>query len=422
MNDESVIENRVTSVVTVERVAYAAVALLAAWLRFFQLGLRPLNEAEAVQALTAYHFTHGAAHTAPAGTVPALFSGNVLGFTLLGANDATARLLPALAGLALVLLPYFLRHRLGRGGALAASLLLAVSPSAVYFSRSLDGAILVAACGLAIAVGLINYLDAHRAGYLYLAAAALGLGLCAGPGIFTLVLILVAFGLLLFLGERFLDRETGWSSLLKAWEATRGEAGLLARVGAVLAATCGLVAMTFVLNPAGLGDAADLLAAWARGFLPETGGNPAVYPVYLLLVYEPLILLLALVEMGRALWNSRSGRVQNETVAATFPHTAFLIFWAVVAFPIVLIAGHRPAGNVLLVVVPLALLAGQGVERAWHWLVHRVIWREVGAITAVALGILVFFYLQLAAYGLSNNSSTFSIGGLTLYSSTGYLL
>jgi uncharacterized protein (TIGR03663 family) len=408
--------------ITVEKAAFVAVALLAAGLRFFQLGLRPLNEAEAVQALAAYRFTHGAAQAVPAGTIPALFSGNLLGFTLLGASDVTARLLPALAGMALVLLPYLLRHRLGRGGALAASLLLALSPSIVHFSRSLDGTILVAACGLAMAVGLINYIDTRRPGYLYLAAAALGVGLCAGPGIFTLVLILVAFGLLLLLGERILHHETGWSSMLEAWVSAKEESGLLARAAATLAATFGLVAMTFVLNPAGLGDAADLLGAWARGFLPEVGGNPAVYPVLLLLVYEPVILLLGGIEVGRVFWMSRPGRRQAQETDSSFPHTAFLFFWAGAAFVMVLIAGHRPAGDVLLVVVPLALLAGQGVEHAWRWLTSRTIWLEVGAVTAVALGVLAFFYLQLAAYSLTNNTSTVSVGTITLYNNVAYLL
>ncbi|NIV37543.1 MAG: hypothetical protein GWN58_51435, partial [Anaerolineae bacterium] len=105
-------------------------------------------------------------------------------------------------GVILVLLPYGLRHRLGRGGALAASFLLAVSPSAVFFSRHLDGAILAAACGLAMVVGLINFVDTRRRGGLYLAAAALGLGLTVGSGIYTILLILLAFGLLLYLQAR----------------------------------------------------------------------------------------------------------------------------------------------------------------------------------------------------------------------------
>jgi uncharacterized protein (TIGR03663 family) len=423
MNDELEVDNRKMSVVTVEQAAYGAVALLAAGLRFFQLGLRPLNEAEAVQALAAYRFTHGAASATPAGTVPALFTGNVIGFSLLGASDITARLLPALTGMVLVLLPYWLRHRLGRGGAMVASLLLALSPSAVYFSRNLDGAILVATCGLAIAVGLIAYLDTRRPGYLYLAAAALGLGLCAGPAIFTLLLIFAGFAALLFLGERLLDRETGWSSLLVAWWAAKDETGLFTRLAAVLLATFGLVAMTLVLHPGGIGDAADLLGAWARSFVPETGGNPAIYPSLLLLRYEPFILLLGLAEMIHAVVASRRrGRPEGQMLGSSFPHTAFLASWALAAFVIVSLAGQRPAGNILLVLVPLALLAGQGVERAWAWLNRGALWPEAGVVTGAALGILVFFYLQVAAYGLADSASTISFAGMTIYTAATYLL
>jgi uncharacterized protein (TIGR03663 family) len=416
------LEEEAASPWTVERAAWIGLGLLAAVVRFFQLGLRPLNEVEALQALAAYRFSQGAIEAAPAGTVPALFSGNVVGFSLFGASDISARWLPALAGLILVLLPYGLRHRLGRGGALAASLLLALSPAAVYFSRALDGVILVAACGLAIAVGLINYLDSRRPAYAYLAAGALGLGLCAGPAIWTLVLIFAAFGLLLYLAEKIGKRESGWSSLLVAWWALRGESGLLAQLGAVLAATFGLVAMTFVLHPAGVGQAADLLGGWLVGFWPESGGNPALYPIVLLLRYEALVLVLGLVEIGRALWAARSAALALTRAGSAFPHTTFLTFWAAAAALVILIAGHRPAGNILLVVVPLALLAGQGVARAWRWLARRHIWAEAWSIAGIALVLGVFLYLQIASYSLADHAANLSFAGLSLPTSSAYLL
>jgi len=422
MTTQNLAENHKPSIVTVERAAYVLVGLLAAGLRFFQLGLRPLNEAEAVQALAALRFTQGASQAVPAGTIPALFTGNVIGFFLMGAGDIAARWLPALAGVILALLPYGLRHRLGRGGALAASVLLALSPAAVFFSRALDSAILIATCGLAMAVGLVNYLDTRRPGFLYLAAVALGLGLCAGAGIYTLLLILAAFALLLYLGERLLHRETGWSSLAVAWWAIRGERGLSAKAGVVLMATFGLGATAFVLHPPGLGHAADLIGAWAKGFLPEPNGQPFIYPLLLLLRYEPLILLLGLVEAGRAVLGRRAAPWWVPQPGSSFPYTIFLILWAGAAAFVVLVAGHRPPGNLLLAVVPLALLAGQGIERAWRWLTDRALWPRAALTAAVALGLLVFLYLQVTAYSLASPASTVAIGGLTLYTTTTYLL
>jgi uncharacterized protein (TIGR03663 family) len=407
---------------TLERAAYIALGLLAAGLRWFQLGLQPLNQGEAVQALAAWRFTQVGIQTAPSGTIPALFTGNVIGFSLLGANDLTARLLPALAGMILTLLPYGLRHRLGRVGALAAALLLALSPSAVHFSRVLDGAVVIAACGLAMAIGLINYVDMRRPGFLYLAAAALGLGLCAGPAMFTLVLIFAAFISLLYLVQRSLGLETGWSSLLGAWQAAHEKRDVLLRVGAVLAATFGLVATTLVLHPAGVGHAADLIGTWAASFLPEPGGNPLIYPLLLLLRYEAPILVLGLVEVGRAIGRRRASQPWAPWPGSSLSHTVFFAFWAASATLIVAISGHRPAGNIMLVVVPLALLAGEGVERAWRWLADRTVWSEAGMVATAAVGLLVFFYLQLAAYSLISSTATVSLGGLTLFASTSYLL
>ena len=409
-------------VATVEQAAYALLALLAAGLRFYQLGLRPLSESEASQALAAFRFTQGSSVVAPAGMIPALFSGNVVGFTLLGASDITARWLPVVAGLLLVLLPYGLRHRLGRGGALVASLLLAISPSAVYFSRTLDGAILVATCGLALVVGLIRYVDHRRPAPLYMAAGALGVGLCAGPGTWSLLLILAAFGLVLFLVARLGGRQAGWSSLLVAWQAARDEKGWGTKAGLVLAATFGLVATALVLYPAGMGHAADLLGAWLQSFLPELEGQPPVYPLLLLLRYEALIVVLGLVEAGRAILRRPADPQWLPFPGSTFPHSLFFVFWALAAGLIVLVSGHRPPGNVLLVVLPLALLAGQGVERAWRWVTARARWQEAALVAGIGLVLLAFFYLQVTAYSQASPTSTVMIGDIALYTTSTYLL
>ena len=423
---ESIDDSRApASWLTVERGAYAAVGLLAAALRFVQLGLRPLTEGEAVQALAAFRFSHGAIEAAPAGTIPALFTGNVAAFTLFGAGDTVARWLPALAGLVLAVLPYGLRGRLGRGGALAASLLLALSATAVYYSRALDGAIVVAACGLAMVVGLVNYLDTHRPAYLYLAAAALGLGLCAGPATVTLLLILGLYGAWLLVLARWRDRDRGWPALKDAWAATRDEPGLLARLGATLATVLGLVASTFILHPAGIGNAADMLAAWIRGFGPEAGGQHPLYLVLVMLRYEPVVLLLGLTAVGGLVLfrKDQALRLPSQSQpSSTFSHTGLLAFWAAAAAILVLVAGHRPPGNLLLVVVPLTLLAGQGLEQTWHRLARTVPWRELVTITAVALGLAVFVYLWIARATLTADLSTVSILGVTLYTATGYLL
>lgn len=427
MNAEVTLEKYESRVVTVEGAAWAAVGLLAALLRLYQLGLRPLGAGESLQALAAYRFSQGMGAVAPAGTVPGLFAGNVLGFTLLGASDIAARWLPVVAGIILVLLPYGLRHRLGRGGALAAAVLLALSPLAMFFSRSLDSAIVVAACGLALVVGLINYLDFHRPRHLYLAAVALGLGLVSGPAFITLLVLVAAFALVLYAADKLLQRGEGWSSVVEAVTSARGASRVGVTAGVVVLGSFALAATAFALHPAGIGHAADLIGAWVRGFLPEEGGQPLIYPLLVLLRYEPLILVLSLVEMVRALVASRregwtNGFMGLARTGSAFPHTAFLSFWAIVAFILVLVAGHRPVGNLLLVVVPLALLAGQGIERAVRWISRKELWFDAALIGAIALGLGAFLYLQLVAYARADATYTVSAAGITLYATTTYLV
>jgi len=156
--------------------------------------------------------------------------------------------------------------------------------------------------------------------------------------------------------------------------------------------------------------------------LPEPGGQPAIYPLLLLLLYESLILLLGLVEAGRWLAGRRGPSGAGPAFQPLVSHAALFLFWAAAATLLVVIAGHRPATNVLLVVVPLALLGGQGVEKVWRWIERQSRWTEVGLMALAAAGVGIFFYLQLAAYARASSDATISLAGMTVYTTTTYLL
>jgi hypothetical protein len=243
----------------------------------------------------------------------------------------------------------------------------------------------------------------------------------AGPGIYTILLILALFVALLYLWERRGEQGDG-GTLPAAWAEWKDEKGLLARAGGVLLATLGLAAMTFMLQPAGAGHAADLLGDWAKSFLPESGGQPAIYPLLLLLRYELLVAVFGLVEIGRWLASRRARAEDAVEAEPSLPLAALLMFWALAALLVIVVSGHRPAGNVLLVVVPLALLAGKGVERAWRWIPWPRLWLEIGVVVLVALGVSVFLYLQLAAYVEVGGTAVGSFLGITLYLGWSYLI
>ncbi len=105
---------------TVERVAYGAIALVALTVRLVGLGWSPLYPAEAMQALPALAAATGRPYDLT-GISPLLFSLQRALFMPLGADEVLARWWPALLGGLAALLFYALRDRLTRGGALAAA-------------------------------------------------------------------------------------------------------------------------------------------------------------------------------------------------------------------------------------------------------------------------------------------------------------
>jgi hypothetical protein len=62
------------------------------------------------------------------------------------------------------------------------------------------------------------------------------------------------------------------------------------------------------------------------------------------------------------------------------------------------------------------------MERAWHWISRRHLWFEAAMFTGVALGMGIFFYLQIGAYSLSSATQTVSLAGINLYAGSTYLL
>lgn len=88
---------------TLEVAAYAIVFLLGLFLRVAGLESRPVSPSEAQTAFAAWQFSQG--QPPGAFSSPLVFTLDWLAFFLLGATDLTARLLPALFGSFVVLVP-----------------------------------------------------------------------------------------------------------------------------------------------------------------------------------------------------------------------------------------------------------------------------------------------------------------------------
>ena len=115
---------------------------------------------------------------------------------VVGDSDFVARLAYVLFGTALVGLPYFLRDGLGRSGALLTGVMLAVSPSLLYFSRFGRNDIIMAVLAVSLFALLWSYVNNPRNRYLYLTSALLAIAFATKESSY---IITVIFGALAFL-------------------------------------------------------------------------------------------------------------------------------------------------------------------------------------------------------------------------------
>lgn len=315
-----------------ERSLWVILLLLAAALRLVGLGTAPLSSDEAVQALAAYQTTHGGGIPPEARTIsPLLFHANVLLFALFRGGDGLARLIPALCGVGLALTPLLLRQYLGRWGALGSGFMLALSPTLLAPSRTLDGSI-PAALGVMLLVGAVaRFLDSWRSAWIPLGGVGLALALTAGP---------TAWGLLLGLALALAGGLWVWREQVPCvWPMVRPALGrgLAAFALGLFAFGAGLG-----LHPAGLAATGEQFLRWLS---PGAGHKiPLALPV---LASEPLLLVAGLA---------------GATLALSRRHGMGLLwlFWTLVS-TLWGIIRPAPAAPVLWL-VPLAGLGGLTIE------------------------------------------------------------
>src|SRR5437868_934787 len=145
-------------------------------LRFWDLGFKALHHDESLHAFYAWRLFDGQGYIHdPMMHGPLLFELNALVYLLFGASDFTARLVPALFGVALIGMPFLLRHELGRAGAIAASLLFVFSPAFLYFSRFIRHDIYVDFFTLLLVVGVFRYLAGGNKTWFYTACVSAAL-------------------------------------------------------------------------------------------------------------------------------------------------------------------------------------------------------------------------------------------------------
>lgn len=417
-----------------ETALYGLILIVALVSRFWDLGSRAQHHDESMHAFYSWNLAQGRGFSHnPLLHGPFLFHATALAYFLFGTSDYTSRVAPAIMGVALVLMPYFLRKWLGRYGSLATSAMLAISPGFLYFSRFIRHDIFAAFWEMLLFVAIIRYLDERRDLYLYLASAALALlfstkevafitAAIFGTFLFLLLIWqlwqrqerdprgLASFDLVMVLGTLCLPLISALVIRLLGWNPLDYTAAGVRRSGPVVLVILGvsvlvglfwdkrrwpivatvyyaiffLLHTTFLTNMLGIATGlVGSLGYWLEQQGVKRGGQPWYYYLILIPLYEFLPLFLALLAGVRYLLGFEKPMAESEedpSFAVGSLFAPFLIYWTGMAFLIYSWAGEKMPWLILHLALPTILLAGyswgeimEGTD--WHTLRERGGWR-----------------------------------------------
>lgn len=357
---------------------YLFIIVIAAILRFTNLGAFPLTDEEALAALNAAQGTsHGSTYFAPPDhdvPQPAYEIFTRIDFQIFSANDFNARALPALAGVLLVLTPLLGRKKIGFGRAVLLGILFAICPVFVTVSRTASG-ISFALLGLmSFVMGLIGLTEEDSKINLPFAAVGLGLALSSGPFIFTGILAL-GLGLLLWrlvglLSRKELQFEFNLLRYLRQffWIVAIAVLGFATGLG-------------WSIN--GLARFFESIAFWIKSWsLP--GPFASLTILAMIPTYMPILVLIGL--LGG--W-SAFRKVEKEGLLA--------IIIAVTALFVVLLFPGRQSYDLLWIALPLAYLgSGYFVSLASQILTERITPWVLAMISLIILFVFMA-YLQISS-------------------------
>ena len=395
-------------------IAVGAMAVAGLVLRLVELAERPLHHDESIDAWYSWQFLEGTFEGYdPVYHGPLRFYLTAAFFWVFGESHTIARMVAVLAGVGLIVLPWFLRRPLGPVVTLAASAVLAFSPIALYMTRLGREDSLTAFITLAMMVVIVRFLDRPRLLLPGLFGFLLAAGFAVKETTFIVVFIFGGFFLAL-LAEQAAQRNSegrahrpgrsaGWSWMLLAGLVPMGVAfGVSAYYEAEVFVTLGvygvLMAMVILMqaSPAQIWDLPVVRAArsvpgwgWAlaaavflfffalwftvfftnsAGFLDgftegitywrgeqdtNRGSEPWHYYLYTIGLYEYLVCILAVIGTIHVFRNPTFvGKFMVWTAVASW----FSYSWASERFP--WLALH--------ILVPMAFLAGYGVQVLWR--------------------------------------------------------
>lgn len=392
---------------------YVLLIILAVGTRFWDLGSRAYSHDESIHASWSWDLYTGKGYRHnPTYHGPFMYHFTAFIFVLFGDSDVTARVSPALFGVALVFLPLLMKKWLGRLGTLVATALLMISPIIMHRSRYIRTDIYTIVFEVILIIAAMRYLEERREKHLYLIAGAMALAFCSKEtafiyqgivGTFLVFRLLVRwlreqsrplreyaeFDLAMLIGTLCLPLLSPFPVKLAGFDPTDYSNTGIARSGIVFLIVvaistvlglwwgrrrwlvaagifyliCATLFTTMFTN--GQGFATGMLGSlgyWLQQQGVKRGGQPWFYYLLLVPMYDFLPLLFSLCGIGYALPGLIRKAVEtNPEVTETAeraPFIPFLIYWALLSFLLYSWAGEKMPWLAMNILVPFILLAG----------------------------------------------------------------
>ena len=322
-------------------------------LRVVDLTAKPFHHDESEHAWFTWLLVSGKGyHYDPVFHGPVQFYVMSLLYLLIGAGDLAARLAPALVGTIVAGLPYLLRRQLGRPAALAAAVVICISPSFLYFSRFVREDIYAACLTLALIIAVFRFLDRPRRWHPAVILGLLATSFATKETTYITVFIGGIFFVSVAVWEIRSGRVAREGSLIRAVREVGRDAWIWG--AAAFAGVFTLLFTAFLTNPHGLQDGVvESIRYWLSQQPVNRGGQPWFYYLVVLPAYEWPALFFAAIGVVTV--------VRRPTVLGVF------LIWMFVANLVVFSwASERMPWLVLHILLTAVLLAGLGVQTAWN--------------------------------------------------------
>ena len=322
----------------------------------------------------------------------------------LGLTTFTIRLIPALFGIGTIALVFLLRKRLGTVATLAAGMMLAVSPGAVYLSRYFIHETLFVFFTLAIVVSAVRFYDDRNPAYLIpVGASAALLFATKETAMISAGVLIIAFALTLIyrritgqVSKRpGTKRRKEKSFLSRLFDEMGGTAHVVYNLVLALILFLALYLLlysSFTKNYQGINDSLKTFEVWTK-----TGRVAHVHPAYMYLVWlfriEATLLLL-----GAA----------GAFLVVLKPKNSLALFCGLWSFGLIAaysLIPYKTPWLLLNFVVPLALIAGYAVQVVYE--LDRQQLRLVAGLFLIVIGVATYQMIDLNFINYDNDDTKY---------------